>query len=270
MAVFYNPRPQYFDDDGKPLGGGTLTFYIAGTSTEAVIYDDSGLTTPGQNPSPLNSAGRVRDGGIWLSDGEYKVILKDSNGVQIDGPIDGFEPGGGSGGSGSGATVIDTIAQLRLTDSSEGYVWVGGYYSLGDYPGNYYVWDAASTEDDNGGTIISDSPAPASGRWIMVPKRSIDIRDFGVIDGVEADLSTNLLNANAWCASTGQDLLIYDGTYRIDSDTTLIGPYKVVFKDGAEFISNGSADLTIETRSLLKRVAKQNTRDWNNIKLESK
>ena len=31
--AFWNPNPQFFDANGVPLVGGTLTFYVAGTTT---------------------------------------------------------------------------------------------------------------------------------------------------------------------------------------------------------------------------------------------
>jgi hypothetical protein len=44
-------------------------------------------------------------------------------------------------------------------------VIVSGYYSAGDGGGGQFYWDAASTESDNGGTIIVPTSNPAVGRW---------------------------------------------------------------------------------------------------------
>lgn len=70
---------------GAALAGGKVYTYAAGTSTPKASYTDFGGLTPNTNPVILDSAGQAN---IWL-DGNYKINLTDSNGVQQAGwPVD--------------------------------------------------------------------------------------------------------------------------------------------------------------------------------------
>jgi hypothetical protein len=89
MAVNLSPvggvAAQFFTNTGAVLTGGKLYTYLAGTTTPAVAYTNSGGTTAWTNPIVLDAAGRVSGSGeIWLTDGIiYKFVLKDSNDVLI-------------------------------------------------------------------------------------------------------------------------------------------------------------------------------------------
>ena len=74
---------QFFDSNGDPLAGGLLYTYTAGTTTPAATYTSSTGSTANSNPIILDSAGRTPSQ-IWLdSTSSYKLILRDSNLVQI-------------------------------------------------------------------------------------------------------------------------------------------------------------------------------------------
>jgi hypothetical protein len=96
---------QQFDNTGKPLSGGRLSFFQAATTTPQNAYKDTALTLPHPNPIILDSSGRVPE--FWLADGNIKFVLTDKSGVvqisststQILGP---------SSGSGGGSTVDST------------------------------------------------------------------------------------------------------------------------------------------------------------------
>jgi hypothetical protein len=81
-SLLPNPNIQFFDANGDPLASGTLTFYVAGTSTLQDTYSDSDLTTPNSYPITLNSAGRAANP-IYLAANGYKVVLKDSAAATI-------------------------------------------------------------------------------------------------------------------------------------------------------------------------------------------
>ena len=74
-----NPKVQFFDDNGDPLSGGKIYSYEAGTSTPKATYSEATGTTENANPVILDSRGEAA---IYLS-GAYKLILKDSDDVQI-------------------------------------------------------------------------------------------------------------------------------------------------------------------------------------------
>lgn len=71
---------QQFDTvTGDFLSGGLLYVYDANTSTPSTVYEDSGLTLSQSNPAELDSGGRVP--AIWVADGNYRLVLRNSAGV---------------------------------------------------------------------------------------------------------------------------------------------------------------------------------------------
>jgi hypothetical protein len=84
MAIaIFPPLSQFFDNDGDPLNGGTVTVQDAGTTTSRNIYTDTALSVGATNPVPLDSAGRPTQGVIYTAATAYKLILKDSGGSTI-------------------------------------------------------------------------------------------------------------------------------------------------------------------------------------------
>jgi hypothetical protein len=96
---------QQFDSLGKPLNGGLLYFYAAGTTTPQSAYQDSSLTLPYPNPITLDSAGRIP--AFYLADGQIKIRLTNSAGV-VQVAADNLLVVGASSGSGSAPTVDPT------------------------------------------------------------------------------------------------------------------------------------------------------------------
>jgi hypothetical protein len=78
------PYLQFFDADGNPLAGGTITTYAAGTTTPKATYTDSTGNTAADNPIELDSSGipDTANGSMWLI-GSYKFVVKDSLGNTI-------------------------------------------------------------------------------------------------------------------------------------------------------------------------------------------
>ena len=73
---------QYFDGNGDPLSGGKLYFYENKSSTvKQDTFKDPELTIVNTNPVVLDGEGRA--GNIY-GEGVYRVIITDSNDVQID------------------------------------------------------------------------------------------------------------------------------------------------------------------------------------------
>lgn len=79
MGQIINGKTQFLDGAGVPLAGGTVTFYIPGTTTPKNTYQDSALTTPNANPLTLDSNGGAT---IWGT-GLYRQIVNDSLGNQV-------------------------------------------------------------------------------------------------------------------------------------------------------------------------------------------
>lgn len=72
-----NGYTQYFDMDGKPLTGGSIETYIAGTTTPIVTYKDfNGEQNPAVIPLDENGGATI----ILRQDTVYKFIIRDKNG----------------------------------------------------------------------------------------------------------------------------------------------------------------------------------------------
>lgn len=93
-------KTTFFDNNGKPLVGGKVEFYVPGGFTQKMTWQDAGQTTPNTNPVKLDAAGRA----IILGDGSYRQIVKDKNDNII---WDQVTSSTGSGGGGGTATVGD-------------------------------------------------------------------------------------------------------------------------------------------------------------------
>ena len=79
-SLWNTPHQQFLDTSGRPLAGGRIYTYAAGTTTNQVTYQDSAGTVPNTNPIVLDSGGF---GTIYLNTSlSYKVVMKNSQGVQ--------------------------------------------------------------------------------------------------------------------------------------------------------------------------------------------
>jgi hypothetical protein len=75
-----NPIWRFEDDAGAPLAGGKVYFYQAGTTTPKDTYTTASGAVTNANPVILNGRGEAV---IWFGTGSYKMVLKDSNDVEI-------------------------------------------------------------------------------------------------------------------------------------------------------------------------------------------
>lgn len=76
-----NPRAQFFANNGRPLIGGRIHTYVAGSSTRARTYKDAAKAQPNTNPIILDGRGEAQ---IYLAEGvEYKFMVEDSKGALI-------------------------------------------------------------------------------------------------------------------------------------------------------------------------------------------
>lgn len=78
-ALMPVPRQQFFDATGKPLTGGLLYTYIAGTTTPQATYTDASGAIQNTNPIVLDSGGFAT---VWLGGFSYKVVAQNSFGQQ--------------------------------------------------------------------------------------------------------------------------------------------------------------------------------------------
>lgn len=110
---YTTPTAREFDSVGAPLSGSKLHFYETGTLTEKSTFSDNALTTANANPVVADSAGRF--GEIFLESGTYRVILRDSDDVQIS-DTDNIDGGAGAGG---GVTSITASYSVTASDATQ-------------------------------------------------------------------------------------------------------------------------------------------------------
>ena len=71
------------DNNGLPLSGGMVYWYLAGTTTPTIVYAESSGSVANTNPVLLNTRGEPVNP-IWLQTGQtYKAVLNDSLGNLI-------------------------------------------------------------------------------------------------------------------------------------------------------------------------------------------
>lgn len=85
LSMLAGAGAQFFGDNGRPLSGGKLYTYAAGTTTPQVVYTTESGTVAHANPIELDAAGRVPSGGeIWLEDSvSYKFVLTTRQNVTV-------------------------------------------------------------------------------------------------------------------------------------------------------------------------------------------
>lgn len=78
------PKPQFFDNAGRPLAFGCVFSYAIGTTTPLATYTDYTGTTLNSNPVDLTLGGFTANGsnGIWLQAGlAYRLVVKAAGGT---------------------------------------------------------------------------------------------------------------------------------------------------------------------------------------------
>jgi hypothetical protein len=69
-------KPQFLDQNGRPLSNGCVFTYISGTNTPQATFTDFTGSTPNPNPILLDGSGRPPLGtDIWLGSGSYRFKL---------------------------------------------------------------------------------------------------------------------------------------------------------------------------------------------------
>ena len=140
---------------------------------------------------------------------------------------------GGITGSKLGADVVETLGVMDFNSINELKAFdvttigvntstnVLGYYSEGDGGGGTFFWDAASTDADNGGTVIA-ATGVTTGRWKRVYDKGIlNVKWFGakgdnstddtvVIQGI-----ADMFRQSAAVAKQGQKIFFPEGVYRV-------------------------------------------------------
>lgn len=256
-TLFYSsPRARFLDSNANPLSSGRVSFYFPGTTTLKEIYTDSSELTPAQNPQPLDAEGYVRDGGVWLGDGQYDVLLEASDGgggYTTEWTIPNVEgnPQATQGNMGE-VSFVETIADLQNIEvGTVGIVYVFGYYSANDGGQGWFRWDANSTDAADGGAVIAPLGNPASGRYYrQFSELGLTVAQWGVVNNAPGVVDNALAACLAYVQAAGRthtEIRVSEGYYTLSGSFTFTGSnVKVVFEPGTQFTADsGSVTLTI-------------------------
>jgi hypothetical protein len=176
MAYSLSPwlKPRFFiTGTNRPLAGGLMYTYKAGTTDPATTYSDDAGTT-NTNPIQLDSDGQCD---LFLDDAvSYRIILKNSAGVTQ------FDKDRIASIGSTQVQSFNSIAALRLRSGTTiaNAAKTLGYYSAGDGGGNSFYWDGTSTATDNGATVIKPTSVSGAGRWLAI-KNTASLRQRGAI-----------------------------------------------------------------------------------------
>jgi hypothetical protein len=250
MAYSLSPwlKPRFFiTGTNRPLAGGLMYTYKAGTTDPATTYsDDSGTTNT--NPIVLDSDGQCD---LFLDDAvSYRIILKNSAGVTQ------FDKDRIASIGSTQVQSFNSIAALRLRSGTTiaNAAKTLGYYSAGDGGGNSFYWDGTSTDTDNGGTIIKPTAVSGAGRWIAVDTSYITPEMFGAKgDGINDD-TIYIVAAVAALTTLGGGSLVFSRTYRLTENSTGSTQTRftissdnvtIVFLSKAKFLVKSDSAMTI-------------------------
>ena len=188
---------RYFDNNNKPLHG-CIQFMVKDGNTIAPIYDVDGTAL--DNPIITDIYGRTLHqvcvdedvvayfykyvgNGIWTSELDIDTSDTSKWSLQYTSESDLYIDINNEGRSSFAVMNIEELRDLHASDvmSIDGVkiVTLMGYNEAGDKEPINYIWDAESTEPDDGGAVIATDLI--KGRWIMVcPTEHLDVRHYGV------------------------------------------------------------------------------------------
>ena len=129
--------------------------------------------------------------------------------------------------------TIDTIAGLRSISNPSPTAWVSGYYTKGDgaFGSNIFEWDSASTDADNGGTIIK-LDSVTTGRYKLRYDGAVNVKWFGAV-GDGSDSASQI--DSAYLAGV---IYVPEGDFRSDSTTKALGFFEGTIKKTTGEINN--------------------------------
>lgn len=229
-AIPFGDVPQVYDN-GSPVSGGKVYFYVPGTSTPRTPYSDTALSVPTTNPVLLNAAGWPATNVYLDSSLSYDYIIKSADDSEtlwprttIPANIEGAQPVDATLTAWAGATIVngsiiigtgtDTIRvdsvtsfrtlvatvaamkALNTTNLVDGQVIeTQGYFAASDGGGATYKYTAGGAGSANTYTTIDATDA--GGYFTLVPDaEGIDVRQIGLLPNTRT-LAQARLNARA-------------------------------------------------------------------------
>jgi len=130
---------QFFDKNGNPVTSGSVGYYIPGTSTPKMVWQDDSQTTPWTNPITLNAGGWPPNNKGIYGNGTYRQIIRDKNNQIIsDQPTSATGSGGGAGTNvGDGNSVGTILTWSGMVAPNQYQFAYGQSLSRSSYPELY-------------------------------------------------------------------------------------------------------------------------------------
>lgn len=184
------PRLQFFDASGRPLAGGKVYTYSAGTSTPLVTYTDATGTVANANPVVLDAGGFAN---IWVKNSVYRIVVQNSAGVQ--------------------QWTADNVANPGAFAASGGYAVLDGAGFVPQAELNY----------SNGGTGAVNRSIQSK-----LSEPGVSVRDYGAIGDDSTDDLAAFQRAAAALPATGGRIFIPNGKYKLSATWVISQPGVVV------------------------------------------
>lgn len=170
MAGVIATIPKFqFSANGAPLVGGTLTTYLAGSSTPATTWQDQALGSANTNPITLDARGECV---LWLdSTKSYKFVLTNASGVTqwTQDNITGTPNLGSSTGAAfvgftaSGASAVASTVQAKLRELTSVRDYGGVLNGVAD--DTAAIASARAVVSTAGGSVIYGGKTYSPGFW---------------------------------------------------------------------------------------------------------
>lgn len=134
---------------------------------------------------------------------------------------DTIDPANGAALVANAVARVDSVAALRALDppARKTVVYVEGYYTPNDGGGGAFLWAPASTQTDNGGTVIRPDSLPTNGRWERAADK-IPAAWFGAAPSAAPAVNVSAIQAAIDAASAlpnGGEVLFSSDTYLLSS-----------------------------------------------------
>lgn len=231
-------------ETGLPVEG-RMKVYLHESDTYAEVFTIEGSEyVQAENPQLLHAG--LPEASLFTETGVFDIVIEQYIGqegaMSVESPdsdfskIDEFQWGLDFDPEKYVATHVDTVAELRQVDPSVKVVDVLSYSAPGDCMPRTYIWDASSTNDEDGGYVIA-SDVSDTGRWILLwGDEMMPACVYGVTESNTANMNL-LLNypeyVGSFRLSTAPIVRIQAGTYSVS--VTYATSKEIAFDNGAQF-----------------------------------
>lgn len=199
-----NGEQTFADGSGVPLAGGSVYFYVPGTTTFKTTWQDAAQATANSNPVVLDAAGRA----IIYGSGQYRQIVKDVNGNQIWDQLT-ADTTGFAFGTSTTSNTIALGAQSFTTQAALNFL-VGQFIAIADSSNtaNYMVGTVTSYTSSTGALDVQVLNTGGSGTitsWNisyggLVGAGSVPANN-SVTNAILAPMAANTVKVNATASS---------------------------------------------------------------------